>query len=58
MFDDALGKPAISVWDNGQGMTSRELNNWAIYRLSKFNRDGPFSKLVAGFYLIYIRISY
>ena len=46
MFDDALGKPAISVWDNGQGMTSRALNNWAIYRLSKFNRHEPYHKLV------------
>ena len=44
MFDDALGKPAISVWDNGQGMTSRALNNWAIYRLSKFNRDDDVQK--------------
>ena len=24
--------------DNGRGMTSRQLNDWAIYRLSKFSR--------------------
>ncbi|XP_046854704.1 structural maintenance of chromosomes flexible hinge domain-containing protein 1-like isoform X2 [Xenia sp. Carnegie-2017] len=49
MFDDALGKPAISVWDNGQGMTSSDLNNWAIYRLSKFNRSNvPSSKCSEG----------
>lgn len=38
MFDDATGRHAVCVMDNGGGMTPRELNNWAIYRLSKFNR--------------------
>ncbi|XP_060561375.1 structural maintenance of chromosomes flexible hinge domain-containing protein 1-like [Ruditapes philippinarum] len=33
-FDEAT----VYVIDNGKGMTSRQLNNWAIYRLSKFNR--------------------
>lgn len=28
----------IVVVDNGKGMSSLQLNNWAIYRLSKFNR--------------------
>uniref|UniRef100_A0A6P8HCY5 Structural maintenance of chromosomes flexible hinge domain-containing protein 1-like isoform X2 n=1 Tax=Actinia tenebrosa TaxID=6105 RepID=A0A6P8HCY5_ACTTE len=37
MFDDATGRHAVCVMDNGGGMTPRELNNWAIYRLSKFN---------------------
>lgn len=31
-------KSTILVLDNGCGMTSWQLNNWAIYRLSKFNR--------------------
>ncbi|KAK3699756.1 hypothetical protein QZH41_015606, partial [Actinostola sp. cb2023] len=39
MFDDTTGKHAVCVVDNGGGMTPRELNNWAIYRLSKFNRQ-------------------
>ncbi|XP_047666813.1 structural maintenance of chromosomes flexible hinge domain-containing protein 1 [Tachysurus fulvidraco] len=38
-FDESQGGPAIVVMDNGRGMTSKELNNWAVYRLSKFNRD-------------------
>ncbi|TSL34555.1 Structural maintenance of chromosomes flexible hinge domain-containing protein 1 [Bagarius yarrelli] len=38
-FDESQGGPAIVVKDNGCGMTSKELNNWAVYRLSKFNRD-------------------
>ncbi|XP_039253574.2 structural maintenance of chromosomes flexible hinge domain-containing protein 1-like isoform X2 [Styela clava] len=38
-FDDSnAGNHAVCVTDNGVGMTSRQLNNWAIYRLSKFNR--------------------
>ncbi|KAM9827309.1 structural maintenance of chromosomes flexible hinge domain-containing protein 1 [Neosynchiropus ocellatus] len=37
--DDTIGKPALIVLDNGCGMTSNQLNNWAIYRQSKFNRD-------------------
>ena len=28
----------IIVTDNGRGMSSHQLNNWAVYRLSKFNR--------------------
>ncbi|KAK1885165.1 Structural maintenance of chromosomes flexible hinge domain containing protein 1 [Dissostichus eleginoides] len=39
MFDDTLGKPAVIVLDNGCGMTSKQLKNWAVYRLSKFTRD-------------------
>uniref|UniRef100_A0A3Q2CPS3 Structural maintenance of chromosomes flexible hinge domain containing 1 n=1 Tax=Cyprinodon variegatus TaxID=28743 RepID=A0A3Q2CPS3_CYPVA len=39
MFDRTFGKPAIIVLDNGCGMTSKQLNNWAVYRLSKFTRD-------------------
>ena len=38
-FDDANpNKAVIFVVDNGKGMSSHQLNNWAIYRLSKFNR--------------------
>ncbi|XP_071103421.1 structural maintenance of chromosomes flexible hinge domain-containing protein 1-like isoform X1 [Haliotis cracherodii] len=38
-FDDANpSRSCISVIDNGKGMTPRQLNNWAIYRLSKFIR--------------------
>uniref|UniRef100_A0A493SXT1 Structural maintenance of chromosomes flexible hinge domain containing 1 n=1 Tax=Anas platyrhynchos platyrhynchos TaxID=8840 RepID=A0A493SXT1_ANAPP len=39
LFDDSNGKPAVAVIDNGRGMTSKELNNWAVYRLSKFTSD-------------------
>ncbi|XP_008395049.2 structural maintenance of chromosomes flexible hinge domain-containing protein 1-like [Poecilia reticulata] len=38
-FNKRFGKPAIIVLDNGSGMTSKQLNNWAIYRLSKFTRE-------------------
>ncbi|XP_039610777.1 structural maintenance of chromosomes flexible hinge domain-containing protein 1 [Polypterus senegalus] len=38
LFDDSQGKPAVVVIDNGRGMSPRQLNNWAIYRLSKFTR--------------------
>lgn len=38
-FDESQGGPAVVIMDNGRGMTSKELNNWAVYRLSKFNRD-------------------
>lgn len=38
-FDESQGGPAVVVTDNGRGMTAKELNNWAVYRLSKFNRD-------------------
>ncbi|KAM3836194.1 structural maintenance of chromosomes flexible hinge domain-containing protein 1-like [Diretmus argenteus] len=40
LFDETLGKPAVIVLDNGCGMTSKQLNNWAVYRLSKFTREG------------------
>lgn len=39
LFDESQGKPAVVVSDNGCGMTSKQLNNWAVYRLSKFNRS-------------------
>ncbi|XP_076146562.1 structural maintenance of chromosomes flexible hinge domain-containing protein 1 isoform X2 [Alosa pseudoharengus] len=39
LFDESQGKHAAVVLDNGCGMTSKQLNNWAVYRLSKFNRD-------------------
>ncbi|XP_014834254.1 PREDICTED: structural maintenance of chromosomes flexible hinge domain-containing protein 1-like, partial [Poecilia mexicana] len=39
LFNKTLGKPAIIVLDNGSGMTSKHLNNWAVYRLSKFTRE-------------------
>ncbi|XP_040922027.1 structural maintenance of chromosomes flexible hinge domain-containing protein 1 isoform X2 [Toxotes jaculatrix] len=39
LFDESLGKPAVIVLDNGCGMTSKQLNNWAVYRLSKFTRE-------------------
>ncbi|KAL5015375.1 hypothetical protein ScPMuIL_009645 [Solemya velum] len=38
-FDDSNpSKNSVYVIDNGKGMTPRHLNNWAIYRLSKFIR--------------------
>ncbi|XP_029955425.1 structural maintenance of chromosomes flexible hinge domain-containing protein 1 [Salarias fasciatus] len=44
MFDGSIGKPALIVMDNGCGMTSTKLKNWAVYKLSKFTRDdGAFS---------------
>ncbi|XP_063062611.1 structural maintenance of chromosomes flexible hinge domain-containing protein 1 [Engraulis encrasicolus] len=39
LFDEGQGKHAVAVIDNGCGMTSKQLNNWAVYRLSKFNRE-------------------
>ncbi|XP_053101695.1 structural maintenance of chromosomes flexible hinge domain-containing protein 1 isoform X3 [Hemicordylus capensis] len=39
LFDDTQGKPAVAMIDNGRGMTSKQLNNWAVYRLSKFTRQ-------------------
>ncbi|TRY59020.1 hypothetical protein DNTS_012405 [Danionella cerebrum] len=39
LFDESQGGPAIVVMDNGCGMTSKQLKNWAVYRLSKFIRD-------------------
>ncbi|XP_052765757.1 structural maintenance of chromosomes flexible hinge domain-containing protein 1-like [Mya arenaria] len=40
-----LDESTIYVLDNGKGMTSRQLNNWAIYRLSKFIRKDKRSKV-------------
>ncbi|XP_022088750.1 structural maintenance of chromosomes flexible hinge domain-containing protein 1-like [Acanthaster planci] len=37
-LDESGDKSMICIIDNGKGMTSRQLNNWAIYRLSKFIR--------------------
>ncbi|XP_073406986.1 structural maintenance of chromosomes flexible hinge domain-containing protein 1 isoform X2 [Dendrobates tinctorius] len=37
-FDESQGKPTVAVTDNGKGMTSVQLKNWAVYRLSKFRR--------------------
>ncbi|XP_068604361.1 structural maintenance of chromosomes flexible hinge domain-containing protein 1 [Brachionichthys hirsutus] len=39
LFDETCGKPALVVMDNGCGMTSKKLNNWAVYRRSKFLKD-------------------
>uniref|UniRef100_A0A673GZ29 Structural maintenance of chromosomes flexible hinge domain-containing protein 1-like n=1 Tax=Sinocyclocheilus rhinocerous TaxID=307959 RepID=A0A673GZ29_9TELE len=39
LFDESQGRPAVVVMDNGCGMTSKQLNNWAVYRLSKFIRE-------------------
>lgn len=39
LFEENQGKPAVIVLDNGCGMTSKQLNNWAVYKLSKFTRD-------------------
>jgi len=36
--EETPNKNMIIFLDNGKGMTSRQLNNWAIYRLSKFIR--------------------
>uniref|UniRef100_A0A8C3C1C1 Structural maintenance of chromosomes flexible hinge domain-containing protein 1 n=1 Tax=Cairina moschata TaxID=8855 RepID=A0A8C3C1C1_CAIMO len=49
LFDDSNGKPAVAVIDNGRGMTSKELNNWAVYRLSKFTRQGDFESDHSGY---------
>nr|XP_046226933.1 structural maintenance of chromosomes flexible hinge domain-containing protein 1 isoform X2 [Scatophagus argus] len=38
LFDATVGKPAVIILDNGCGMTSEQLKNWAVYRLSKFSR--------------------
>ncbi|KAL4217928.1 inactivation of X chromosome by DNA methylation [Mactra antiquata] len=40
-FEDST----IYIIDNGKGMTPRQLNNWAIYRLSKFIRKDKRSKV-------------
>uniref|UniRef100_A0A8C7RL75 Structural maintenance of chromosomes flexible hinge domain containing 1 n=1 Tax=Oncorhynchus mykiss TaxID=8022 RepID=A0A8C7RL75_ONCMY len=50
LFDESLGKHAVVIMDNGCGMTSKQLNNWAVYRLSKFSREsGMFSSDHAGY---------
>ncbi|XP_073187567.1 structural maintenance of chromosomes flexible hinge domain-containing protein 1 isoform X6 [Lepidochelys kempii] len=49
LFDDSQGKPAVAVIDNGRGMTSKQLNNWAVYRLSKFTRQGDFESDHSGY---------
>ncbi|KAM9337171.1 structural maintenance of chromosomes flexible hinge domain-containing protein 1 [Symphorus nematophorus] len=38
LFDETRGKPAVVILDNGCGMTTKQLNNWAVYRYSKFKR--------------------
>ncbi|XP_010883741.2 structural maintenance of chromosomes flexible hinge domain-containing protein 1 [Esox lucius] len=38
LFDESMGKPAVVIMDNGCGMTSKQLNSWAVYRLSKFTK--------------------
>ncbi|RMC15537.1 hypothetical protein DUI87_07731 [Hirundo rustica rustica] len=49
LFDESQGKPAVAVTDNGSGMTSKQLNNWAVYRLSKFTRQGDFESDHSGY---------
>uniref|UniRef100_A0ABM5GB85 Structural maintenance of chromosomes flexible hinge domain-containing protein 1 isoform X1 n=1 Tax=Pogona vitticeps TaxID=103695 RepID=A0ABM5GB85_9SAUR len=49
LFDDTQGKPAVAVIDNGRGMTSKQLNNWAVYRLSKFTRQGDIESDHSGY---------
>ncbi|XP_075441381.1 structural maintenance of chromosomes flexible hinge domain-containing protein 1 isoform X3 [Ascaphus truei] len=39
LFDESQGNAAVAVTDNGKGMSSTQLKNWAVYRLSKFTRD-------------------
>ncbi|KAM4686989.1 structural maintenance of chromosomes flexible hinge domain-containing protein 1 isoform 1-T1 [Amazona ochrocephala] len=49
LFDESQGKSAVAVIDNGRGMTSKQLNNWAVYRLSKFTRQGDFESDHSGY---------
>ncbi|XP_054840467.1 structural maintenance of chromosomes flexible hinge domain-containing protein 1 isoform X2 [Eublepharis macularius] len=49
LFDDAQGKPAVAFIDNGRGMTSKQLNHWAVYRLSKFTRQGDIESDHSGY---------
>ncbi|KAF4110537.1 hypothetical protein G5714_007568 [Onychostoma macrolepis] len=49
LFDDSQGGPAIVVMDNGCGMTSKQLNNWAVYRLSKFIRENGMKSEETGY---------
>nr|XP_033789850.1 structural maintenance of chromosomes flexible hinge domain-containing protein 1 isoform X2 [Geotrypetes seraphini] len=48
-FDDSQGKSAVVIIDNGRGMTSKQLNNWAVYRLSKFTRRSDFESDHSGY---------
>ncbi|CAH2284879.1 structural maintenance of chromosomes flexible hinge domain-containing 1 [Pelobates cultripes] len=38
LFDETQGKTSVAVIDNGKGMNTTQLKNWAVYRLSKFTR--------------------
>ncbi|KAL1270536.1 hypothetical protein QQF64_029552, partial [Cirrhinus molitorella] len=49
LFDESQGGPAIVVMDNGCGMTSKQLNNWAVYRLSKFIRENGLKSEESGY---------
>uniref|UniRef100_A0A8C2FFZ1 Structural maintenance of chromosomes flexible hinge domain containing 1 n=1 Tax=Cyprinus carpio TaxID=7962 RepID=A0A8C2FFZ1_CYPCA len=49
MFDESQGGPAVVVMDNGCGMTSKQLNNWAVYRLSKFIRENGMKSEETGY---------
>uniref|UniRef100_A0A3B3B772 Structural maintenance of chromosomes flexible hinge domain containing 1 n=1 Tax=Oryzias melastigma TaxID=30732 RepID=A0A3B3B772_ORYME len=50
VFEKTLGKNGVLVLDNGCGMTSTQLNNWAVYRLSKFSRqNSKFSRFKEGY---------
>ncbi|XP_016148683.1 structural maintenance of chromosomes flexible hinge domain-containing protein 1-like [Sinocyclocheilus grahami] len=48
-FDESQGGPAVVVMDNGCGMTSKQLNNWAVYRLSKFIRENGMKSEETGY---------
>ncbi|XP_059395011.1 structural maintenance of chromosomes flexible hinge domain-containing protein 1 [Carassius carassius] len=49
LFDESQGGPAVVVMDNGCGMTSKQMNNWAIYRLSKFIRENGMKREESGY---------
>uniref|UniRef100_A0A673GZ20 Structural maintenance of chromosomes flexible hinge domain-containing protein 1-like n=1 Tax=Sinocyclocheilus rhinocerous TaxID=307959 RepID=A0A673GZ20_9TELE len=49
LFDESQGRPAVVVMDNGCGMTSKQLNNWAVYRLSKFIRENSIKSEETGY---------
>ncbi|XP_016325193.1 structural maintenance of chromosomes flexible hinge domain-containing protein 1-like isoform X2 [Sinocyclocheilus anshuiensis] len=49
LFDESQGGPAVVVMDNGCGMTSKQLNNWAVYRLSKFIRENSIKSEETGY---------
>ncbi|XP_060084908.1 structural maintenance of chromosomes flexible hinge domain-containing protein 1-like [Ylistrum balloti] len=46
--DGNPSRNCVYVIDNGKGMTPRQLNNWAIYRLSKFIRKDKRGKVSCG----------